>query len=176
MRKLVIGMRSKPTKALLKQSGFTLIEILIVIVIVGITLTFALLSFGDFGGERRIIVAAEHFVNYVKLTQQQAILEAGTLGIKLQPTGYQVLRYSSDGLWNQMPDKSIYAYQSVPSNAKIEWKSTIKSNKSPNIVINASGDMSPFTVTFTKVNKQPIISVKGMHDGQLAIIKHDTSK
>ncbi len=51
MLRLVIGMQNRARADL---NGFTLIEILVVIVIVGITLSFALLAFGDFGSERRI--------------------------------------------------------------------------------------------------------------------------
>ncbi len=46
--KLVIGMKN--------HKGFTLIEILIVLMIIGITLSFAILSFGDFGEGRKVKV------------------------------------------------------------------------------------------------------------------------
>ena len=62
----VIGMRNR-------DQGFTLIEILVVVLIIGITLGFALLAFGDFGRQRQIITAAETFVNYVTLVEQQAL-------------------------------------------------------------------------------------------------------
>ncbi|WP_165475064.1 type II secretion system minor pseudopilin GspH [Legionella yabuuchiae] len=163
-------MPSKRSTTQMFNSGFTLLEILIVLVIIGVAVTFALLSFGDFGGKRKIIIAAEQFANYIKLTQQQAILEASTLGIDLRSHGYQVVRYDPQGAWHNVSDKGIFSFQKLPSSAHMHWDGKQSQQDGPEIIINASGDMSPFAVMFDSDNQSNLVTVKGKHDGQIEMV------
>jgi general secretion pathway protein H len=90
------------------NKGFTLIEIMIVIVIIGITVGFALISFGDFGESRRILFAAEQLMHTMRLAQQQAILESATLGLRIDNTGYQVLQLQNNSDWSPISNKGVF--------------------------------------------------------------------
>src|SRR6478752_6140292 len=94
---LVIGMN--------KSKGFTLIEMLIVIVIIGITIGFALLSFGDFGASKGILFAAEQLEHTLTLAQQQALLENTTLGLRIDNNSYQILKFDESSNWKPISDK-----------------------------------------------------------------------
>ncbi len=143
--KLVIGMRVKERKAL---SGFTLIEILVVLLIIGITLGFALLAFGDFGEKRRIIAAADQFSQYVKLVQQQAILETSTLGIQFTKDGYDVLRLQMPNKWQPTPTKGIFHPQHFPAFFITRLDKSKTQTGQPDIIVNATGDLTPFQLHF----------------------------
>lgn len=147
--------------------GFTLIEILVVIFIIGITLGFALMAFGDFGEKRSIIVAAEQFTNYVKLVQQQAILETSTLGLNINPQGYQVVRFQAPASWSPIHKKSIFHQQHFPKGLVLSLKNTNHQPGMPAIIINSSGDMTPFTLDFGTVKQASIVTVMGMHNGAI---------
>lgn len=88
--------------------GFTLIEILIVLVIIGITFGFALISFGDFGEGRRVLFAAEQLVNTLQLAQQQAILETSTLGLRINNESYQILQLQNNSQWKPISNKGVF--------------------------------------------------------------------
>lgn len=154
--------------------GFTLIEILIVIVIIGITVGFAMIAFGDFGASRRILFSADQLVNTLRLAQQQAILETSTLGLNIDKTSYQILRFENSTTWKPISNKGIFKVNYFPPNTII----TLKTNSnpplgSPSIIINASGDMTPFTLTFG-TNKETVLTVlTGSQDGTL---KFSTAK
>lgn len=163
MQKLVTGMRSNPSK------GFTLIEILVVVLIIGITLGFALLAFGDFGSKRRIVMAAEQFVNYVKLVQQQAIVETSTLGISINQNSYQVLRFQTPSNWQLMPQKSIFHQQRFPDNAIVHIDQPAQIKGTPQIIINASGDMTAFKLNFGSAKDIDIATVVADHNGTVAL-------
>ena len=84
------------------KRGFTLIELLIVIVIIGIVSTAAIYSFGDFGASRQAKITAEQFSTYIKLLQQQAILETRTFGIKMTPAAYEIYQLNTRARWQEI--------------------------------------------------------------------------
>ena len=164
MQKLVIGMTH--------NRGFTLIEILIVIVIIGITVGFALLSFGDFGSSRRILFAADQLVNTIKMAQQQAILETSTLGIRFDNSSYQIVKLQNFSQWQPISNKGIFRIHQLPNNAAFFLSTEYKASRgNPEIVINASGDMTPFILNIG-TSKDTILTVlKGDHNGSLTFSK-----
>ncbi|KTC92953.1 MULTISPECIES: type II secretion system minor pseudopilin GspH [Legionella] len=154
------------------ERGFTLIEILVVVAIIGITLGFAMLAFGDFGASRRAVVSAEQFSSYIKLVQQQAIIETSTLGINLANEGYSTYRFESGG-WQMMPAKSIFHWRSFPSKISVTFRQGGSKNKlkNPDIIITPAGDMSEFIADFGTSTNTQVVSLIGNTDGRIIIEK-----
>ena len=151
------------------SKGFTLIEILVVVLIIGITIGFALLAFGDFGNKRRILISAEQFVNYVKFVQHQAILESSTLGITLNNNNYQVLRFQSTLTWQGMPNRSIFHQQHFPYGAIVRLENNTAKSRNPQIIINSSGDMTAFILNLSTNKEATIAKVIGNSNGEVAL-------
>ena len=147
--------------------GFTLIEILVVLVIVGVTLTFAVLSFGDFGQGRRMKMAGQTFVQHIQIAQQQAVLEGQTYGVKVSKSGYQIFKFNQDGEWQALSKKSIFRFQRFPTDTFIQFLKSDSTDRSQMIILNASGDMTPFSIQFNNKNDKPVIQIIGRHDGTL---------
>jgi len=163
MLRLVIGMQNSNN-----AEGFTLIEILVVVLIIGITIGFALLAFGDFGGARRIVMSAEQFINYVKFIQHEAIIESNTLGISVNNNGYQVLRFNNKNKWQPLPNRSVFQFQKFPENSIVEFDKN-KKISNPAIIINASGDMNEFKLNFSSAKDKPIVYVYGKRNGKITL-------
>ena len=150
------------------NKGFTLIEILIVIIIIGITIGFALIAFGDFGESRRILFSAEQLASTLKLAQQQAILETSTFGLRIDNNSYQILKFQNPSNWVPISNKGIFKITYFPKNTVITLKTSNKTSPGyPPIIINASGEMTPFTLGFS-TNKETVMTMLiGNHDGGL---------
>ena len=153
-----------------KYKGFTLIELLVVIVIFGIVSTVTLFAFGDFGASRKAKVTAEQFGAYIKLLQQRAILEISTFGIHIVPTGYETFYLDPDSTWKPMPPNSFFHGQAIPKKVIIFLQSpNQRSNRAPDIIINPSGNMTPFQLFFGTQEHPQLINLLGKHSGEIII-------
>ena len=156
------------------HKGFTLVEILVVVLIIGLTLGFALLSFGDFGGKRRIIVAAEQFAHHIKAVQQQAVLETSTLGIHITQAGYQTLRFEpSNHRWLPASSHRSFQQQPFPDDLIMVIKHNVHKKGQPEIIINATGDITPFTLELGTKKQPSLITLHAESSGAVTVNHHE---
>lgn len=150
------------------ERGFTLVEILVVLLIVGITIGFAMLAFGDFGARRRAIFAIEQFVNDVKLVQHQAALEIATYGIRIEKTSYRVFRFNEATSWQALPHHRLFRQHFFPDAVSVSFQPKIGSEGAPQIIINESGDTTPFHLFF-ELKQTRLAEVVGYHNGLIQL-------
>lgn len=80
--------------------GFTLVELMVVIVIVGLAASVVVLNMPETGGS--LSSEAETFAARAKAARDGAILEARPAMVRIGPGGYDVLR-RLDGEWRPEP-------------------------------------------------------------------------
>ncbi|STX29016.1 general secretion pathway protein LspH [Legionella beliardensis] len=159
------------------ERGFTLIEILVVILIIGIIASATLFAFGDFGTSRRVKVTAEQFIAYTKLVQQRAILEMTTLGINVSSGGYETYRYVNDNSWQPMPKNSLIFHRTFPKDVIVTLQNNIKNKTNgPNIIVTSSGNMTEFKLIFGTSAQPNIITITGEHNGNLTLDTNPPNK
>ena len=86
--------KSFPVK---KVTGFTLLELLVALVLIGIILSFAVFTLGDGGEDRRIKEEANRFYYLIKLAQEEAILNAREWLLEIDSQGYQFSVLTDEG-------------------------------------------------------------------------------
>ncbi|MBA2647988.1 MAG: type II secretion system minor pseudopilin GspH [Legionella sp.] len=150
------------------ERGFSLIEIMVVIIIIGVTVGFAMIAFGDFGESRRLLFAAEQLSNTLELAQQQAILETSTLGLKIDDRGYQILKFKDLKHWTILSNKGVFKMNYFPKNTILKLNIS-KSKQLPTILINASGDMTPFVLSLGTPSQPDSVTLIGEHNGNLIL-------
>ena len=137
----------------LSARGFTLIEILVVLVIVGIVTTTALLSLRG-GGEARLARAEiQQLERLVELASDEALYRALELGIEFRQGGYRFLVW--DGTtWSPVADVNAMRERSWPDVLAAQLVVEAKpvplpmafpaDNPVPQVVLLSSGEVSAF--------------------------------
>lgn len=139
-----------------KTHGFTLIELLVVLLIIGITLSFGLMAFGDFGEKRRIINVAEQFINDMHALQQQAIIENSTLGIKIEQHQYSIWRFNfMQNIWEKDNSAKSSQHTVFPKQVIVNLQ-----HRNPDIIINSLGEINTNNIEFGSQNKPHIVLIK----------------
>ena len=143
--------------------GFTLLEIMVVMVLVGILSSFALLSVG--GGPRdRLVEEAQRLTALIELHQQEAILSGELRGIRFARNGYAILRQGEKGQW-QAPaaDGALIEHRLPEAMALSLWvegrpaaltKPDGRAKAVPQVLLLASGEATEFVAVFGLADEQ----------------------
>lgn len=152
--------------------GFTLIEVLVVMVIVSIVTTVALLSLGrNQTKDMQALVAG--LTQSLSLAQEQAMLAPAKLGLSVNAQGWQFWVYqgqphaqwqpeASEGLGSRaLPDHWVMRLRVLnPLQGKTQ-------DGEPPIIITSDGDMTPFVITLSERDQRPKVQVQGRSDGSV---------
>lgn len=139
-----------------RAGGFTLLELLVVIVLLGILTAGVMLSLGDGGQEARLKQEAQRLQHLLTLASEEAVLQGQEYGLLPYLQGYRFLRL--DGAeWVQQED-SLFRHRHLPEGMGLELyldgmliplplllpELEGEGSPSPLILLLSSGERTPF--------------------------------
>lgn len=109
------------------QQGFTLIELMLVIVIIGIFAAMVSLSVGG-ESERRLLLLRERLVDNLAIIQLESLDQGRVLALQLvaqqtgQSAGYQVVGFepTADEVAQRWPPAADFTVQSLPDRVRLQ--------------------------------------------------------
>ena len=168
-----------------RARGFTLLEMLVVVVIIAVMTTVAVLSIGVLGADRELDDEGDRYTDVVAAASEQAELEGRDYGIWLGPTRYQVLAFSvTKQVWEMIPDDRMYEEHELPNGLNLELviegrpialglEKPIDA-RVPQVLLFASGDAAPYHLGLVREGSGTKWLVEGLADGTLTVTRPGT--
>ena len=79
----------------MRSKGFTLIEILVVVVIIAVVISLTVLSVSSTGRDSQLDEETRRIEGLVGLLHERALLEGRDFGMRIEPTAYQFVVYDT---------------------------------------------------------------------------------
>ena len=174
-------------------SGFTLVEILVVIVIIAIIATMFVFSLGAIRRNDPAFTESQRMASLINLARDQAALDGLDLGLRVDPQGYVFLTTLDPRLIEWIPPADLQAFrprtlatglefrlwveeQEVlledPDKAKRKRRTQAATEPPPQVLVLSSGDITPFRVVIER-DGLPITSVSVNDEGEISLISGD---
>ncbi|MFO1432226.1 MAG: type II secretion system minor pseudopilin GspH [Candidatus Competibacteraceae bacterium] len=143
------------------QSGFTLLEIMVTVVLIGIIASFAVLSLPGKSPTERLAEESRRLMAVLEMTRQDALLRGDQRGVYFTEAGYQLMTYQG-GRGGQAGANGFTmerAYQ-LPAGLQlqlwvegrmVDFKKAVADL--PQVLVLSSGEMTPFTVIFSEAHE-----------------------
>ena len=174
----------RPARA---AGGFTLLEILVVLVIIGVIITMATLSIGVLGSDPQSEDEARRFWAVLRQAREEAELQAIDLAIFVGATDYEFLRFDTRrNQWQPMVDDKLYAQRTLPEGLRfrlwMEGREIVlkpglpdRSKKDegekwpPQLTVLSSGDVVPFELQIERDGAPALWRMTSLADGDLRV-------
>ena len=144
--------------------GFTLLELLVVIVIAGILTGFVLLSLRGATESARVDAAAERLAALIEHQCNEALLLNRTIRLQVDERGYRFAARARER-WHPLPD-SAFRERSwpVPLSATLELDGRVVGSEG--IYCRPTGELSPFELRLVPRNG-PGVALRGTATGNV---------
>jgi len=170
-----------------RNAGFTLLEILVVIVIIGVMVSMATLSIGLLGADRQSEEEARRVWAVIGQAREEAELQAIDLAIFVGATDYEFLRFDTRrNQWLPVVDDKLYAQRTLPEGLRfrlwMEGRELVlkpglpdRSKKGegekwpPQLTVLSSGDVVPFELQIERDGAPAMWRMTSLADGDLRV-------
>ena len=136
-------------------AGFTLIEMLVVVVIIGVLAGFSVLSISTRSLDDRLGLEAERLEKLIALAAEEAEIQGIEIGLHLEKDRYEFLTLSPEGAWAPLTDNGALRQRSIPeplqARLSVEGRpantsTTNSETLTPQVLLLSSGEVSPFVL------------------------------
>jgi general secretion pathway protein H len=160
----------------MRNKGFTLVEILVVIVIMAVVISITVLSVSATGRDSQLDEESRRIEGLVGLLHDRALLEGRDFGLRIEPAAYEFVVYDPRrDRWMMLDQEREFRHRELPKGISFQLQldsqtvviKPIDRNLSsgdlpnPQVAIAASGEGTPFRLTLQREATQAKASVDG---------------
>ena len=166
-----------------RSRGFTLLELLVVVVLLAVLSTAAILSVGNLGEDRELEQESVRLLRLLQLADEEAIMDGRDYGLYFEDSRYRFLRYVPESLEWQVLNDEIFRDRALPEGL---WMSLEVEDREvelglpeedqqiePQVVILSSGEVTPFVVAIGREFSERRTLIEGRPDGRIELTEID---
>lgn len=180
-----------------RSGGFSLIEILVVIVIISIVMSIAILSITLAGGDNQLRDEAQRVISLVEVARDESLLQGREFGLEFMQGSYRFVEFDPlTQQWSEVIGDDTLRLRQLPDELELELyieerRVILKPDPArtesdeddrpgveryaPHVLIYSSGDMSPFEVHFVRRVDDSLVAVQGDAAGALELVSPEDS-
>jgi general secretion pathway protein H len=158
--------------------GFTLIEILVVVVIIGLITAGILLSVGITGRDRDLERESDRLLALFTYAREQAELQTREYGVMFQDDGYEFLTYDTRrAAWRSVFEDDALGARKLPDGLgfrlSVEARPVVltrpkeSKDKTPQVMIFSNGDLTTFEATLEREGGARSVTLTEDNKGQV---------
>ncbi len=169
------------------SGGFTLIEILVVMVIIGVVIAGAMLSMSFTGPDRELHTEGERLVDLMNYAQEQGELQTRELGMYCTDHSYKFLAFDARrNLWVPIDDDDALRARTLPDAIKLQLdvegrevvlasladeqkKKIAPQDLQPHVMIFSNGDLTSFRVTLEREGTDQTVTLLPDRQGKIKV-------
>ncbi len=169
------------------QRGFTLLELLVVVAIIGLLVGAATLSMGALGNDREIEQETRRLRSMIGLLNEEALMQTRDYGVMFTETGYRffVFDYQQSKWVEPLTDELLERYTFRPQLAmrlfldgrevplERDFESRDVDNPEPQIMLLSSGEVTPFTIELARYGNDGHYELAAELDGTVTVTEED---
>jgi general secretion pathway protein H len=186
----IIHTRTRPRWQQL-HGGFTLLELLVVLVVIGVMVSMAVLSFGVLGRDRQAEDESRRFWTVLQQAREEGEMQVEDLGIFVTTGGYEYLRFDSrKNEWQPIEGDELFQQRELPEGLRfrlrLESREVVlkpalpargdkdeNQRNPPHIMILSSGDVSPFELEIEREAQPALWRVTALANNDLRVEVRD---
>lgn len=170
-----------------RSSGFTLIELMVVVTIIAILVGITTLSVNVLNDDRELETEASRLQSLMTLVAEEALLQGRDYGVRFEEQAYQFLVYDYDqAAWVTAGEDKLVTPRALPEDQflelNIEGQLVVLDTEEPedplkvvpHVAILSSGDLTPFELHLRRRFEDQRYTLIGKPTGEVEVQSDDT--
>ena len=169
------------------HAGFSLLELLVVVVIIGLLAQAVTLSVGALGSDRELEEETGRLRSMIDLLHEEALMQSRDYGVMFTETGYRfyVFDYQQQEWVLPPADRLLEQHVLRPQLAmslmldgrmvplRRDFEEQVIDNPEPQIMLLASGEVTPFTLEMERAGLDGRFELTAELDGEVNVVTKD---